>query len=179
MKRARAYWDSEQYIRWSPDGSRILFNGPVPWRTWPVVRWNVDLLSVDSGGSWLEEIVASQTGSWDRVEIYTKDFRLVSRRKIVDGADRDPVWGDGSHMIYFDISSDNSRIAYSTCAYREVEKEEIEYYHWGDRLSKVVSDLSDTRDAEQKEESRSWIYDYEIIVSDIDCTDVKRLSKNL
>ena len=182
MKRLRAYWDEEQYIRWSPDGSRILFNGPKPFYSWPRTRWNVDLLSVDSGGSWLEKIVASETPKTrDRVDIYTEDFRLVARREIRGGADRDPVWGDGGRMIYFDISSDNSRITYSTCAYTRVEKEEVDYYFWGGRghLSKVVSDLSDTRDAERNEESSSWLYDYEIIVSDIDGADVKRLSKNL
>ena len=44
---------------------------------------------------------------------------VVYVRQIVNSPGRDPIWGDGGMMMYFDISPDGSHIVYSTCAYTE------------------------------------------------------------
>ena len=148
----RGDWRFEQYIQWSPDDSRILFNGPIPGhdqRDWPV-----DLHSVDPGGDWLHDIVNAPHKFSDQ--------------------------GGGRPMIYFDISPDGSRVTYSTCAYTEVEKEQVDYANWGgSRTYKVEADSLGVSDSEQKEGPRSWIYDYEIVVTDIDGKNVKRLTENI
>ncbi len=63
-----------------------------------------------------------------------------------------PVWRDSAVMTHFDVSPDSSRIAYSTCALIEIPTSE--------------------------EDDRAWIYDYEIVLSSIDGTEVKRLTEN-
>ena len=171
---------TEQNIQWSPDDSRILFYGQVAGHN--RFDWPVDLHSVDPDGSWLQNIVPSETAeTWDQVEDFSYDNNRFQfwLRQIVDEPDRERVWGDGVPMIYFDISHDSSRIVYSTCAYTEVEKEEVDYFDWRGNHYKIVADISDPRNLEQKEENRSWIYEYEIVVSDIDGRNAKRLTENI
>ena len=98
---------------------------------------------------------------------------------------RDPVWGDGSSMMYFDIFPDGSKIVYSTCAYtrgeiglEEEEIEEISPWDWGYIRSIVVSDFDETENAQRAEQGSSWVYNYEIVLSDIDGTNTKRLTEN-
>ena len=76
-------WQYEYFHKWSPDGSRILFNVPF--------------------------------GDWGDVAIYSVDANGADLR-MVDFGDRYGV----SPVIYFDISPDGSRIAFSGCAMPEV-----------------------------------------------------------
>ena len=86
MVSARGDWADENYIRWSPDGSQILFDV-----SGDKVEGPVDLYAVAADGSRLE--------------------------KIVDASAKGSLWGTGGSMMYFDVSPDGSRIAYSACAY--------------------------------------------------------------
>ncbi len=144
---SRADWMREHYIRWSPDGARILFNGFAPGIWGPVA-----LYSVDPDGVLLRKVV-NVPDYMEALDRYGYELNGIRARQIVDVPSRDPVWGDGSSMMYFDISPDSSRIAYSTCAYTEIAEREVERDGWG--------------------------YYREIVVSDIDGTDVKRLTKNI
>ena len=117
----RGDWHRENYLRWSPDGSRVLFDVSEE-----QYFGLVDLYSVSADGSGL--------------------------RNITDAWDRDPVWRHGSTMTYFDVSPDGSRIVYSICALTEV--------------------------IEPKILERRWVYEYEIVMSKVDGTEVKRLTDN-
>ena len=121
MITARGDWAVENYIRWSPDGSQILFDVSESRSKGPV-----DLYAVAADGSRLE--------------------------KIVDASSREPLWGTGGSMMSFDVSPDGSRIAYSACTYNRKPAE-------------------DSREDD-------WVYNYEIVLSDIDGTNTKRLTEN-
>ncbi len=169
---SRGDWTMERYIRWSPDGSRILFSSLSPglWSSTTAALYSIDPDAV----SLLKVVNASEDGSTYDLRGY---YPLV--REIVDAPDRDPVWGDGSPTMYFDVSPDSSRIVYSTCAYTEAAEQDVRRDEWGQYYEIVVSDIRDTRNAERKEGGRLWVYNSEIVASDIDGTNVKRLTKNV
>ena len=77
-------------------------------------------------------------------------------------------------MMYFDISPDSSQVVYSTCAYTEDQERELAPY-----IELVVSDVEHPEETEGKATARGWIYNYEIVLSDIDGGNVKRLTTNL
>ena len=183
----RAIWDRERYIRWSLDGSRILFQGFAHvldfvgsfGLDWPVP----DLYSVTPDGIRLDRIVDVGNEGVDlrwyyrdqanRDPIREDEAMLVYTRQIVNAPGRNPIWGDGGLMMYFDISPDGSQIVYSTCAYTED----------AGRLQTssgelVVSDIQNPEDTERKETARGWVYNYEIVLSDIDGGNTKRLTTN-
>ena len=170
---SRADWTREHYIRWLPDGSRILFNGPPP-----AVWGPVALYSVDPDGLLLQKVVAVPD-TFDLLGWGSSDSSRGLTRQSVDVPERDPVWGIGSSMMYFDISPDSSRVTYSTCAYTEVVKREVKSDWWDDYRQIIESEIDETTDAKQKEGSKRWIYNYEIVVSDLDGTDAKRLTENI
>ena len=116
----RGNLQTQHYVGWSADSSKILFDvsRDPPYKP-------ADLYSVEADGSRLE--------------------------KIVDTKARNPVWGDGSGSIYFDISPDGSRIVYSTCAFTKVDR-----ILGGDE----------------------WYYGYEIVLSNIDGSEVRRLTED-
>lgn len=84
-------WQLANHVRWSPDGSRILFDFSVGKSGTPPVG----LYGVDADGHRVREIVnpIENSAFSDFLGMYT-----------------------GS-MMYFDISPDGSRVAYSTCRY--------------------------------------------------------------
>ncbi len=102
---------------------------------------------------------------------------VVYVRQIVHSPGRDPIWGDGGMMMYFDISPDGSHIVYSMCAYTEDKERELgENGRFG---TLVVSDIENPEDTERKESARGWVYNYEIVLSDIDGGNARRLTTNL
>lgn len=107
------------------------------------VQWSPDGSQIlfDASRNWPEE----------PADLYSVEIDGSRLEKIVDTKARNPVWGDGSGTIYFDISPDGSRIAYSTCAFTKVGR-----ILGGDE----------------------WQYSYEIVMSNIDGTDVRRLTEN-
>ena len=178
----RVVWDGERYIRWLPDGSRILFNGFVhPFGP----SWLApDLYSVAPDGAQLDKIVDIATGGVDRRSSF-RDYTnrdpigedegtRVSVRQIYSEPGRNPTWGNGGMMSYFDVSPDNSHIVYSTCAYTEDVERELAPYS-----ELIVSDIENPEDTERNETARGWIYNYEIALSDIDGGNVRRLTTNL
>ena len=116
-------WTIDAYVRWSPNGSQILFSGTPPGKPGPVA-----LYSVDPDGQSLHKIVAVPDFPGTR-DHFSEAANNVYMRKIMDAPGRDPVWGDGSTMMYFDIFPDSSKIVYSTCAYTRgdigLEEEEL------------------------------------------------------
>ena len=82
-------WQRAHYVRWTPDGSRILFD-----------------LAVGKGGT-------------PPVGLYMVDVDGLQVREIVspieNAAFSDALGTYTGSMIYFDISPDGSRVAYSTC----------------------------------------------------------------
>ncbi len=84
-------WQVANHVRWSPDGSRILFDFSVGRSGAPPVG----LYDVDADGHQVREIVnpIENSAFSDSLGMYT-----------------------GS-MMYFDISPDGSRVVYSTCRY--------------------------------------------------------------
>ena len=88
----------------------------------------------------------------------------------------------------FDIFPDSSKIVYSTCEYTRgdigLEEEAIEAieaispWDWGTARSVVVSDFDETDTPQRAEQGSSWVYNYEIVLSDIDGTNIKRLTEN-
>ena len=125
----------------------------------------------------IEEI--SEVG--DRIKydwgIHEDGFRIP---QIVYVPDRVSVWGDGSSsMKYFDISPDGSRLVFSTCAYTEIATHELNSLGWGRNRYNVVSTDGEQLPAEPREDGRTWVYNYEIVLSDIDGTGRRRLTKNI
>ena len=174
-------WTIDAYVRWSPDGSQILFSGTPPGKPGPVA-----LYSVDPAGQSLQKLVAVPDipGTGDH---FSEAANNVYMRKIIDAPGRDPVWGDGSTMMYFDIFPDSSKIVFSTCAYTRgdigLEEEELEEisqwaWPWPYMWSIVVSDFDETENAQLAEQGSSWVYNYEIVLSDIDGTNTMRLTEN-
>ena len=100
-------WQLANHVRWSPDGSRILFDFAVG----KVGTPPVGLYGVDADGQQVREIVnpVDNSAFSDVLGMYT-----------------------GS-MMYFDISPDGSRVAYSTCRYST-----------GANFELMVSDLDGT-----------------------------------
>ena len=180
--RAVANWQRERYIRWSRDGSRILFNGFVPHSgpDWPAA----DLYSAAPDGAQLDKIVDVGNEGADLRSYYwdyanggptrEDEGTVVYVRQIVNAADRDPIWGDGGMVMYFDISPDGSHIVYSTCAYTEDPERELT-----SPGELVVSDIENPEDTERKATARGWVYNYEIVLSDIEGGNVRRLTTNL
>ena len=172
-------WTIDAYVQWSPDGSQILFSGPPSYKPGPVA-----LYSVDPAGQSLQKVVPVPDFP-TAVDQYSDADNYVSMRKITDVPGRDPLWGDGSTMMYFDIFPDNSKIVYSTCAYTRgdlgLEEEDIEAIdtYWGRVRTIVVSDLDETESPQRAEQGSRWVYNYEIVLSDIDGTNIERLTKNL
>lgn len=82
-------WQRAHYVRWTPDGSRILFDLAVGKRGAPPVG----LYMVDVDGNQVREVVGP----------------------IENAAFSDALGTYTGSMIYFDISPDGSRVAYSTC----------------------------------------------------------------
>ena len=68
----------------------------------------------------------------------------------MDASSREPLWGTGGSMIYVDMSPDGSRIAYSACAYNR----------------KLAEDSRED----------DWVYNYDIALSSVDGTEVRRLT---
>ena len=179
-----ADWAIDAYVQWAPDGSQILFSGPTVDKPGPVA-----LYSVDPAGQSLHKIVAVPDFSkwWAH---FSRADNGVYMRTIIDAPGRDPVWGQGSTMMSFDIFPDSSKIVYSTCAYTrwdmelELEEEEIEMIeaisprNWDTIRSIVVSDFDETDTPQRAEQGSSWVYNYEIVLSDIDGTNTKRLTEN-
>ena len=169
-------WLTDAYVQWSPDGSQVLFSGPPNVYPEPVA-----LYSVDPAGQSLQKLVAVPDipGTWDH---FSEADNGVYKRKIIDAPDRDPVWGDGSTMMYFDIFPDGSKIVYSTCAYTSghigLEEEDLRLLEWPYMWSIVVSDLDETENVQRAEQGSSWVYNYEIVLSDIDGTNTTRLTEN-
>lgn len=112
-------WRYDEMVRWSPDGSRILFTTIT------------DIYAVSEDGFTLRNINYA-------------DRHVLSPS--------DPASGLPEAMTYFDISPDGSRIVYSTCAY------------FGSGYAESPYDEAD--------------YGYELVVSNIDGTDRRRLTEN-
>ena len=119
-------WQYDEMVRWSPDGSRILFTTIA------------DIYAVSEDGFTLRNI-------------------NYADRDILSPSD--PVSGLPETMTYFDISPDGSRIVYSTCAY----------------FGAGHAGPYDEEDYEYEDEEE---YGYELVVSNIDGTDRRRLTEN-
>ena len=117
---SRGDWVDENYIRWSPDGSQILFDVSKEQYKGPV-----DLYRVAADGSILEQVMGSTINI--------------------------PIWASPSTMVYFDVSPDGSRFAFSTCTY--------------------------VRKSSEDEGEDEWGYNYDIALANLDGTDVKRLTE--
>ena len=171
-----ADWRIDAYVRWSPDGSQILFSGPPIDKPGPVA-----LYSVDPAGLSLQKIVPVPDIPV-AMDSFSRADNDVYVRKITDVPGRDPVWGHGSTMMYFDIFPDGSKIVYSTCAYTRghigLEEKDISDLKWPYMWTIVVSDFDETESPQRAEQGSSWIYNYEIVLSDIDGTNTKRLTEN-
>ena len=147
-------WD--RYIQWSPDGSQILFNNPL--------IAGGSLYSVDPDGSSLRTVALTPAyAPEDHFELAGVEIRFLG------------------NMMYFDISPDSSRIAYSTCLYTRVQPGQVlnkdrpdyeDYYQ-------IVPDIEGVGNTEQEQETSSWVYSYEIVLADIAGTNVKRLTDNI
>ena len=175
-----ADWTIDAYVHWSPDGSQILFSGPPLYKPGPVA-----LYRVDPAGQSLQKIVGVPDFSAEGDYFSQADNGDVLMRKIKDVPGRDRVWGQGSTMMYFDIFPDSSKIVYSTCAYTRgdigLEEEDIEAispWKWGTMRSIVVSDFDEMENPQRAERGSRWVYNYEIVLSDIDGANTKRLTEN-
>ena len=100
-------WQLANHVRWSPDGSRILFDLSVGKIGTPPVG----LYGVDADGHKVREVV----------------------NPIENSAFSDVLGMYTGSMMYFDISPDGSRVAYSTCRYSTGSNSEL-----------IVSDLDGT-----------------------------------
>ena len=166
----RWYWMLEGYIQWSQDGNNILFSSP-PWG-WP------GLYSVDPNGVMLHEVVEKREDragfEWGNHPV---DYRIP---QIIHVPDRVSAWGDGqSSMKYFDISPNGSHLVFSTCAFTEVATHEVDSLGWGKYRYNVVSADGVPTPDRPDENGRVWVYNYEIVLSDIDGTNRKRLTENI
>ena len=121
----REEWQQARYVRWSPDGSQILFDASVGFVGGPPVG----LYGLEVESYELTEIVNPLENTWDEHS---------------NGYYSGP-------MMYFDISPGGSRIAYSTCRYFDPNTSKFRY--------------SDPNS-------------YEIVVSNIDGTEILRLTEN-
>ncbi len=167
----RGGWVSERYIRWSPDGSRILFNGSA---VYDYVLPAPDLYYVAPNGARLDKIVNVGNEAEDPRSYDWVDDSKIPIRQIVNVQGIDPIWGDGGQMMHFDISPDSFHIVYSTCAYTEDAERDPALYS-----ELVVLDMERPEDTEPTESSKLWFYNYEIVLSDIDGGNVRRLTTNL
>ncbi len=104
---APASWQLANHVRWSPDGSQILFDFSVGKSGTPPVG----LYGVDADGHRVREVV----------------------NPIENSAFSDVLGMYTGSMMYFDISPDGSRVAYSSCRYSTSSNFEV-----------VVSDLDGT-----------------------------------
>ena len=117
----RNSWQGNDNVRWTPDGSQILFT---------FGDEKAGIYAVDTDGSRLQTIVDPSINT-------------------VKG-NRGPYIG---LMTYFDISPDGSQIVYSTCRYPDSD-------------SLPPSGLE------------PWEFSYEIVVSNIDGTNTRRITNN-
>ncbi len=124
-------WRDSKFIRWSPDGSHVLFDFRFRWPNGPI-----QLYAVNAEGSQLHKIVD------------TSDIRHSAEESI--GTPVNPP------MMYFDISPDGSRIAYSTCVHIPGHVSSSKSGYWW----------------------KEYDYSYEIFVSNIDGMGTKRLTEN-
>ena len=86
-------------VRWSPDGSHILFNVSAENYSKPM-----DLYSVDAGGLRVRKVIDGSLSAPDS----TASGGTSSSKEIVYGP-----------TMYFDVSPDSSKVTYSTCTYYE------------------------------------------------------------
>ena len=150
----RGGWVDENYIRWSPDGSRILFD--VSERLY---RGIVDLYSVSTDGSRLENIIDATA----LVERYTSTNHGVRLTKNVNVSYMEIPWLIGSSMIYFDISPDSSQIVFSACSHHgdpEMSR--------GPRVEEV--------NLRNREVASGWVFNYNIALANIDGTESRMLT---
>ena len=83
---------------------------------------------------------------------------------ILNAPDRDPLWAKQGLISFVDVSPDSSRIVFSACTYTELTEREKERLGW-----ELAEDTG----------GRSWVDNLEIMVSNIDGTNLKRLTENL
>ncbi len=120
-------------MKWSPDGSRILFNVNVEDYSKPM-----DLYSVDADGLRVRKIIDGSLNTPDSAA----SGGTSSIKETVNGP-----------TMYFDISPDGARVAYSTCTYYENQD----------------NDRSDGRNSRE--------YRYDIFVVNIDGTGNKNVTE--
>ena len=113
-------WQMEDFFKWTPDGSRLLFNA----RRGAV---GIALFAAGADGTFVEEIV------------YTTP--------------EDDFWDLIGPMVYFDASPDGAHLVYSTCQYPEDSGPKKSTYNRAE-------------------------YDYELVLSNIDGSEVTRLTEN-
>ena len=92
-------------VRWSPDGSHILFNVSAENYSRPM-----DLYSVDAGGLRVRKVIDGSLNAPDS----TASGGTSSSKEIVYGP-----------TMYFDVSPDGTRVAYSTCTYYENQDNDL------------------------------------------------------
>ncbi len=178
----RAGWRWEDYIHWSTDGSQILFAFG-------------HIYGIGAVGVPQSKII----GLVDILDLDGQDSNSDLKLEVVSTPDRDLVWGDDGLITYVDVSPDHSRFVFSTCAYTEVTEQEIEELDvdWRDE-SLIVTDLTpeeiaesgenwwdyifigpgnSSGDAAEAQRDRIWIYEFEILISNIDGTNVERLTE--
>ena len=151
----RGDWHYENYIRWSTDGSRILFDVSEY-----IFEGVVDLYSVAADGSRMEKIVDASA----LVELYTYTDHGIRLTKNVDVSYMELPWLIGSSMTYFDISPDSSQIAFSACS-----------HHGDPEVSRgpKVEDINLRRGPYP----RGWVFNYNIALANIDGTEARMLTE--
>ena len=151
----RGDWHYENYIRWSPDGSHILFDVSED-----IFEGIVDLHSVAADGSRMERIVDASA----LVEMYRWTDRGVRLTKNIEVSYMELAWLIGSSMTYFDISPDSSQIAFSACS-----------HHGDPEVSRgpKVEDINLSRGPYP----RGWVFNYNIALANIDGTEARMLTE--